>query len=70
MKDKEKTPEYQLKAVRETLHQEWVNLQKMGRALTPEEDARSMALARAVELLDEALEVLSQKFPDLAKEDE
>lgn len=43
---------------REGLHQEWANLQVLGRALTEQEKQRSDALGRAVKLIDEALAVL------------
>ena len=50
--------EEKLKQSRDELHQEWVHLQFVGRALTPEEQQRAQALGQAVPLLDQALEVL------------
>jgi hypothetical protein len=52
-----------LRQVREELHQEWVHLQIVGRALTPEEMQRSAALGQAVELIDQALAVLEAESP-------
>ena len=43
---------------RKGLHQEWVGLQILGRALTEQEKQRSDALGQAVELTDKALAVL------------
>ena len=65
MKGNELTPESKLMEVREALAQVRVQLQILGRALTPAEEARVLALGRAVELIDEALEVLSQEYPDI-----
>ena len=56
-----KTPENVLHEAREMLQQEWVHLQVVGRALTPEEQHRSDTLGRAVPLLDEALGILEEK---------
>ena len=52
-----------LRQVREELHQEWVHLQTVGHALTPEEMQRSDALGKAVELIDQALAVLEAESP-------
>ena len=56
-----KSPESLLHEAREMLQQEWVHLQVVGRALTPEEQRRSVALGRAIPLLDEALGILGVK---------
>ena len=56
-----KSPESLLHEVREMLQQEWVHLQIVGRALTPEEQRRSDTLGRAIPLLDEVLTILDQE---------
>ena len=56
-----KSPESLLREAREMLQQEWVHLQVVGRALTPEEQRRSETLSRAIPLLDEALGILEEK---------
>ena len=60
-----KTPANVLREVREMLQQEWVHLQVVGRALTPEEQRRSDTLGRAIPLLDEALGILEEKGPSV-----
>ena len=60
MKEQETSPEAKLKEARETLHQEWVHLQVVGYELSAEEQARSLVLSRAVDLIDQALDLLSQ----------
>jgi hypothetical protein len=49
-----------LHEAREMLQQEWVHLQVVGRALTPEEQRRSDTLGQAIPLLDETLTILDQ----------
>jgi len=56
-----KSPESLLRETRAMLQQEWVHLQVVGRALTPEEQRRSETLSRAVPLLDEALAILEEE---------
>ena len=56
-----KSAESLLGEAREMLQQEWVHLQVVGRALTPEEQRRSDTLGRAIPLLDEALGILDEK---------
>ena len=56
-----KSAESLLGEAREMLQQEWVHLQVVGRALTPEEQRRSETLSRAVPLLDEALAILEEE---------
>ncbi len=56
-----KSPESLLREAREMLQQEWVHLQVVGRALTPEEQRRSDTLGRAIPLLDEALGIMEEK---------
>jgi len=51
-------PEDRLRQAREELYQEWVHLQIVGRALTPEEQLRAESLSQAIQLLDEVLEIL------------
>lgn len=64
MSDEPITTEEKFRQAREELHQEWVHLQIVGRALTPEEQRRSDALSRAVQLIDEALAALSCEVSD------
>lgn len=51
-----------LKEAREELRQEWITLQKLGRALTPDEQARSEALDRVIGLINEALKALGEEI--------
>jgi hypothetical protein len=45
----------ELKQAREEFHQEWIQLQVVGRELTPDEQSRSQILEKVLRLLDEAL---------------
>lgn len=63
MSPKRKSPEWILREVREAFQQEWVHLQIVGRALTPDELRRSDALGRAIPLLDQALATLEEPGP-------
>jgi hypothetical protein len=56
-------PEEGLRCIREQLQQQWNQFQIVGRGLTPEEQRRSQALSRAIQLIDEALGVLSEERP-------
>jgi hypothetical protein len=58
MKTEPESPEVILRDLRETLQHEWVHLQIVGRALSPEEMRRSETLGQAIPLLDEALAIL------------
>jgi hypothetical protein len=64
MEDRTISAEDRLKAIREELHQRWVHLQIVGRALTPEEQVEAAALNRAVEHIDQAIQALEQKTLD------
>ncbi len=66
----EMTPEEKLSEAREVLHQEWVTLQILGRALTEEENARLQILSEAVSLIDEALAILQVEEDLFAEEEE
>ena len=63
-------PEDKLREARDELRQEWAGLQILGRPLTAEEMARSVALERSVKLIEEALDVLSKEDPLEVSEDE
>jgi len=52
------TAKDKLKQIREELYQGWTHLQVIGRALTPEEELKSKAFNKAVQLIDKALNVL------------
>jgi hypothetical protein len=56
-----KSPESLLGEAREMLQQEWVHLQVVGRALTPEEQRQSHTLGQAIPLLDEVLRILEDE---------
>jgi hypothetical protein len=56
-----KSPESLLREARERLQQEWVHLQVVGHALTPEELHRSDVLGKAIPILDQALAILEEK---------
>ncbi len=60
------SPESLLSEAREMLRQEWVGLQVVGRALTPDEERRSDRLGRTVSLLDQALTVLAEESSEHA----
>lgn len=57
------SPEDSLSRLIEELNQEWTHLQTLGRALTAEEQGRSEALSRVLELLRSTLVVLAHGVP-------
>ncbi len=55
----ESTGDSLLRRAREELQGEWVGLQVVGRGHSPDEERRVEALSQAVQLIDQALSVLS-----------
>jgi len=55
MEQKTGSSEEKLKQAREEFQQEWIQLQVVGRELTPDEQSRSQILGKVLRLLDEAL---------------
>ena len=60
MEPKTGSSEEKLKQVREEFHQEWIQLQIVGRELTADEQSRSQILGKVLRLLDEALIALGE----------
>ena len=60
MEPKTGSSEEKLKQVREEFHQEWIQLQIVGRELTTDEQSRSQILGKVLRLLDEALIALGE----------
>ena len=58
MEQKSGSSEEKLRQIREEFHQEWIQLQIVGRGLTPDEQSRSQVLGKVLRLLDEALTAL------------